>query len=151
MDWDWRALRLIIGGVLCVAQLGWGRQHKGGFITVSSYHDVPPSPHRSVEIGNFYLRKGAYRGALSRFREAIRSDSDYAPAYLGLGKVYEKMGRDRRALEAYETYLNDLPSDRDAERAKGAHKAIARLKRQLAAKPHSSPPSKTVLSSAPHD
>jgi len=148
MDRNW-AILLITVSSLFAAQPAWGGQHHRGFISVSRYHDVPPSPHKSVEIGNFYFRKGAYRGALSRFREAIRTDSDYAPAYLGLGEVYEKMGRDRRALEAYETYLNDLPSDRDAEGAKGAHKAIARLKRQLAAEPHRSPPLKTSPSSAP--
>ncbi|MGH9402327.1 MAG: tetratricopeptide repeat protein [Terriglobia bacterium] len=92
----------------------------------------PPSAAKSVEVGNFYLRRGDFRGALSRYQEAIRTDSDYAPAYLGLGKAYEAEGKRRQALAAYEKYLAALPSDRDAARAKGAHKAIARLKREIA-------------------
>jgi tetratricopeptide (TPR) repeat protein len=102
--------------------------------------ETPPPPRVSVEIGNFYLHKKAYRGALSRFREAVRDDPDYAPAYLGLGEVYEKLGRRRKALAAYQTFLDKLPSERDAERAKSAHKAIKRLKRELAKAGASSPP-----------
>lgn len=92
----------------------------------------PPSAAKSVEIGNFYLRRSDFAGALSRYQEAIRTDPDYAPAYLALGKVYEATGKRQKALTAYEKYLAELPSDRDAERAKGAHKAIARLKREIA-------------------
>ncbi len=116
-------------------------QKAARWIIVNHYSEVPPPPWISVEIGNLYLRKHAYRGALSRFREAVRDDAYYAPAYLGLGKVYEKLGRRRKALAAYQKYLNELPSDRDAERAKGVHKAITRLKRELAGDhPVSSPP-----------
>ncbi len=98
------------------------------------FHYVPPPAPKSVEIGNFYFRKKDYRGALSRYREAIHTDPDYAPAYLGLGKVYEKTGRLRQALKAYQHYLDALPSARQAAEAKDAHKAIARLKEQLAAR-----------------
>ncbi|MCL5005120.1 MAG: tetratricopeptide repeat protein [Acidobacteria bacterium] len=96
-----------------------------------SYHYVPPPAWKSVEIGNFYLHRKDYRGALSRYKEAIRTDSDYAPAYLQLGKVYEKLGRKRKALAAYREYLNALPSEKQADEAKGAHKAIRRLEREL--------------------
>lgn len=99
----------------------------------------PPSASKSVEIGNFYFRKKDYRGALSRFEEAVHTNPDYAPAYLGLGKVYEKTGRKKDALKAYEKYLDELPSDEDAARAKSAHKAIERLKSELARSPRSAP------------
>lgn len=91
----------------------------------------PPSPAKSVEIGNFYFRRHDYRGALSRYLEAVHSNPDYAPAYLALGKVYEVTGKRRAALAAYEKYLAELPSDQDAERAKGVQKAIKRLKREV--------------------
>lgn len=92
---------------------------------------TPPSAQKSVEIGNFYLRKKDYRGALSRFLEAVRTNPDYAPAYQGLGKTYEATGEKQQALEAYLKYLEELPSDSAAARAKDVHRAIARLKRQL--------------------
>jgi tetratricopeptide (TPR) repeat protein len=103
-----------------------------GAISAGGFKESPSPPRVSVEIGNFYLQKKAYRGALSRFREAVRDDPDYAAAYLGLGEVYEKLGRKQEALAAYQTYLNKLPSERDAQRARRAHKAIKRLMRELA-------------------
>lgn len=92
----------------------------------------PPSPEKSVEIGNFYFRRHDYQGALGRYLEAVHSNPDYAPAYLGLGKTYEATGKPREALTAYEKYLAELPSDRAAERAKAAQRAVKRLKQELA-------------------
>jgi tetratricopeptide (TPR) repeat protein len=93
---------------------------------------VPPPAWKSVEVGDFYLRRKNYRGALSRYQEAAAVDPYYAPAYLGLGKCYEKMGLKQKALDAYKKYLDDLPSEKDALNAKGVQKAIERLERQLA-------------------
>lgn len=98
----------------------------------SSYHYVPPSAKQSVDIGNFYFSRKDYRGALSRYEESARDDPYYAPAYLGLGKVYEKTGKAQEALTAYQKYLSVLPSKKQADEAKDVHKAIRRLERQLA-------------------
>jgi len=92
----------------------------------------PPGPAKSVEVGNFYLRRKDYKGALSRFEEAVQTDSNYAPAYLGLGKVYEKTGARQKALDAYQKYLDLLPSDKDAQDAKQVHRAIDRLRKSAA-------------------
>lgn len=92
-----------------------------------------PSAKTSVDIGNFYLRRKEYRGALSRFKEAVRTDPDYAPAYLGLGKAYDKMGFSQEALTDYQKYLDNLDSQRQADRARSVHRAILRLKRQMEA------------------
>jgi tetratricopeptide (TPR) repeat protein len=100
----------------------------------NSSHYVPPSARQSVEIGNFYFRRKDYRGALSRFEEAARDDPYYAPAYLGLGKVYEKTGKKRDALAAYRKYLNVLPSQKQADEATAVHKDIRRLEKELGEK-----------------
>lgn len=92
---------------------------------------VPPSASQSVQIGNFYLRRKHLKAALSRYQEAVKSDPHYAPAYEGLGRVYERIGLPQKALVAYRKYLDELPSEKDAREAKPAHKAIARLQRQL--------------------
>ena len=94
---------------------------------------VPPGAVKSVEIGNFYLRRKKYKGAISRFQEAVQEDSSYAPAYLGLGKVYEHIGLKQKALEAYKKYLDALPSEKAAEEAKDAQRAVARLEREVVA------------------
>lgn len=96
-----------------------------------SFNFPPASPRKCVEIGNFYLRRKDYRGALSRYKQAARENHYYAPAYLGLGKVYEKTGKKHRALDAYRKYLAMLPSERQANRATGVHKAIRRLEKEL--------------------
>jgi tetratricopeptide (TPR) repeat protein len=129
--------------LICVAAataMSLAGQSNGGPTSADTVAESPPAPKVSVDIGNFYLHKKAYRGALSRFREAVRDDPDYAPGYLGLGEVYERLGRKREALAAYKTYLNKLPSERDAEKARGAHKAIKRLKRELASRHGTQPP-----------
>ena len=83
------------------------------------------------QIGNFYLRRKKYKGAISRFSEAIQEDSSYAPAYLGLGRAYENTGLKQKALEAYKQYLDALPSEKAALEAKDVQRAVARLDQEL--------------------
>lgn len=90
-----------------------------------------PGPAKCVEIGNIYLHKGDLKGALSRYQEAVKDNSNYAPAYLGLGKVYERMHQKRKALDAYQRYLDELPSAQEAAEAKGARRAVTRLQKEL--------------------
>jgi tetratricopeptide (TPR) repeat protein len=96
----------------------------------SPYH--PPAAWKSVEIGNYYLKRKNYPGALSRYQEAVQTDPHYPGGYLGMGKVYDKLGFKEKALEAYRQYLDLLPSTKDALEAKDVQKAIARLERELA-------------------
>jgi len=103
---------------------------------VRSY--VSPSAAKSVEIGDYYLRRKKFTAALSRFQEAVKTDPHYAPAYQELGGVYERMGLRQKALDAYRKYLDELPSAKDARESKRAHKAIARLEKQLASRGKSS-------------
>lgn len=90
-----------------------------------------PGPAKCVEIGNVYLHKGNLKGALSRFEEAVKDNPNYAPAYLGLGKVYERTQQKRKALDAYERYLDELPTAKDAAEAKDARRAVARLQKEV--------------------
>jgi len=102
-------------------------------------YNSPPA-WKSVEVGNFYLKRKRYRAALSRFQEAVKTDPYYAQGYLGLGQVYEGIGLKQKALEAYQNYLDRLPSAKEAEEAKEVHKAIARLEAQLKRRPRKPPP-----------
>ena len=92
---------------------------------------VPPGASKSVEIGDYYFKKKMYTAALSRYQEATKTDSYYAPGYLGLGKTYEKMGLKQKALDAYQKYLDLLPSAKQADEAKKVHEAMARLEHGL--------------------
>jgi tetratricopeptide (TPR) repeat protein len=92
---------------------------------------VTPPAWRSVEVGNFYLRRKRYRAALSRFKEAAQTDPYNAEAHLGMGRVYDRLGLRQKALENYRKYLDLLPSAKQAEEARDVHKAIARLEEKL--------------------
>jgi len=95
--------------------------------------NVSPSASKSVEIGDFYMKRNKLNAALSRFQEALQTDPHYAPAYRELGRVYEKMGFWQKSLDAYRKYLDELPSAKDARDAKSIHKAIVRLQREIVA------------------
>jgi tetratricopeptide (TPR) repeat protein len=100
--------------------------------------NTSPSAAKSVEIGDFYLRRKKFKAALSRFQDALKTDPHYAPAYRELGKVYERMELWQKALDAYRKYLDELPSAQDAREAKSIHKAIARLEKEIFAEGKSS-------------
>ena len=114
------------GHVVCAQKQPAGPTHVD---PVRSY--VPPSASKSVEIGDYYLRRKKFNAALSRFQEALKTDPHYAPAYRELGKAYEEMGQPQKALDAYRKYLDELPSARDAREDKRIHKAITRLEKEL--------------------
>jgi tetratricopeptide (TPR) repeat protein len=99
---------------------------------------VSPAASKSVEIGDFYLKRKKYKAALSRFQEALQTDPHYAPAYRELGRVYERMGSWQKSLDSYRKYLDELPSAKDAREAKDIHKAIARLQQEIFAEGPSS-------------
>lgn len=120
---------MLLGAAICVAQFPQPGRRLPGWPVHSSYH---PSAKASVEIGNFYLRRKDYRGALSRFKEALKTNSDYAPAYLGLGKAYDKMGFKQDALADYQKYLDNLDSERQADHARRVQRAMNRLKQEIA-------------------
>ena len=88
---------------------------------------VNQGPAKCTEIGNFYFKRKNYRAAISRFQEAADTDPNYAPAYLGLGKAYQKLGQNQKALESYRKYLDMLPSDKDADNARDVQHAIEQL------------------------
>jgi len=92
---------------------------------------VPPSARKSGEGGNYYFRKKKYNAALSRYQEAVATDPYNPTGYLGLGRVYEKIGLKQKALASYQKYLDELPSEKQAEEAAEVHRAIDRLERSL--------------------
>ncbi|HET7840997.1 MAG TPA: tetratricopeptide repeat protein [Terriglobia bacterium] len=129
-----RVLLLFLAAALAlpgpfVAAQGEGKDSK----TAETTRFVPPGPKNSTEIGDFYFKRKEYRGALSRYKEALQEDPHYAPAYRGLGRVYEKLGMKQKALQTYQTYLDELPSKQEADEAKDVHRAMERLRQQLAA------------------
>jgi tetratricopeptide (TPR) repeat protein len=114
---------------LRVSAIAFAYQHPsaGQQRETSEWVYVNQGPAKSTEIGDFYFKRKNYKAAVSRFQEAADTDPNYAPAYLGLGRAYEKLGLRPKALESYRKYLDLLPSDKDADNAKAVQRAIQRL------------------------
>jgi tetratricopeptide (TPR) repeat protein len=89
----------------------------------------PYHAEKSVEIGEFYMKKGNYDAAIDRFQDAVRYKPRFAKPYLLMGEAYEKKGDKAEAVKAYRKYLDILPSGEDAGKVR---KHIEKLSRDLA-------------------
>jgi len=90
----------------------------------------PYLAERSLEVGEFYLKKKNYDAAISRLLECISYKPNYAKPHLLLGLAYEKKREYADAIEYYSKYLEILPQAEDAPKVR---KRIEKLKRKLAA------------------
>jgi tetratricopeptide (TPR) repeat protein len=85
------------------------------------YSFNPLQAAKELQIGNFYFKKGSYRAAALRFREATRWNSELAEAWLRLAEAEEKQKDFAAAREAYTKYLELEP---DAKNARSIRKKI---------------------------
>ena len=84
---------------------------------------------RSIDIGTFYLKKGAYDAAIDRFVEASNYQPTLAMPWKLLGEAYEKKREYTKAVESYNKYLQILPHAPDAVKIK---KSISDLEEIIA-------------------
>ena len=82
---------------------------------------------KDVEVGNYYFKKGNYKAALSRFREALQFKPRDAVATFKLAETLEKTKEFEEARVHYEEYLAIL---KDGPSAVEAKRALERLKKQ---------------------
>lgn len=82
------------------------------------YSFNPLEAERDLKIGNYYFKKGNYKAALNRFREATRWNPTFAEAYLRLGDSEEKMKDKTAARDAYAKYLELAPDGKEADAIK---------------------------------
>ena len=88
----------------------------------------PWDPHKAakcVEVGDYYLKQGNTRAAISRYQEALEWKPRDAEATYKLGVVLEKTGDLNGALASYQAYLKILPGGPYAAKAQ---QGITRLK-----------------------
>jgi len=84
----------------------------------------PLESERNVTAGNFYFKKGNYRAAAKRYREATLWNPSAAEAFLKLGESDEKIHDFPAAREAYSKYVELMP---DAKNATDIKKKIVKL------------------------
>ena len=89
----------------------------------------PLHAQRSLDVGKFYLNKGAYDAAIDRFIESANYQPSLAAPWKMLGEAYEKKHEYSKAADAYNKYLNLLPHAPDAAKIK---KAVADLQEKSA-------------------
>jgi tetratricopeptide (TPR) repeat protein len=78
----------------------------------------PLHAQRSMDVGRFYLNKGAYDAAIDRFLEAANYQPSLAVPWKMLGETYEKKHDYSKAIDAYNKYLGLVPHAPDAARIK---------------------------------
>ncbi len=79
------------------------------------YSFNPLQAAKELKAGEFYFKKGNYKAAARRFREATRWDPTSAEAVHRLAQAEEKMKDAKAAREAYAKYLELAPDAKDAE------------------------------------
>ena len=69
------------------------------------YSFNPVRSKRDVEVGTFYFKKGDWKAAAARFKEATLWNEGNAEAWLRWGETEEKRGGVKAAKAAYAKYL----------------------------------------------
>ncbi len=89
------------------------------------YSFNPLQSKKEVIVGDFYFKKGDFKAAVGRFREATKWNDGNADAWLRLGEAQERMKNPKAAKDAYMKYLELAP---DAKNAPEVRKRLEKLK-----------------------
>jgi len=69
-------------------------------------------------LGDAYLDKGAFGRAIANYRRALRVNSSFGPALLGLAEAFKSLTQNEQAVKYYESYLRAHPNGRQAGSAR---------------------------------
>ena len=94
-------------------------------LSVKEYSFNPLQAQKEIRVGNYYFKKGSYRAAALRYREATKWNAGDSEAWLRLAEAAEKQKDDKTVKEAYGKYL-DLAAD--AKNAPEIRKKLEKLK-----------------------
>jgi hypothetical protein len=97
----------------------WSSPKKGGVETPEDQKFTT-----NFEAGDLYFKHRNYRGAVSRFREALDYKPDDGEATFKLAVSLDKLGESEEARDGYEAYLKVLPNGPHAEAARDAVRRI---------------------------
>jgi tetratricopeptide (TPR) repeat protein len=90
------------------------------------YKFNPLQSNKEMGPGEYYFKKGDYRAAAGRFREATKWNDSNAQAWLRLGDAEERLKEPKEAREAYTKYLQLAP---DAKNAAEIRRKLEQLKK----------------------
>ncbi len=83
-----------------------------------TYSLNPVESARDINVGNQYFKKGNYRAAANRFKEATLWDPGSAEAFAKLGEASERLHDYAAARDAYTKYFELAKDAKDAEAIK---------------------------------
>ncbi len=80
-----------------------------GSKAISNYNAAqaldPKSPVAKLRVGQLWMRARNYNDALTTYREVVKIDSTFAPAYRELGYLYSRANRNDEAQANYKKFL----------------------------------------------
>jgi len=137
--------RWLIAAFLCMAPGIAAQQKPAGQKEPAAQEEAPPEEdvtekpkeysfnplqaEKEVRVGNYYFRKGSYRAAVLRFREATKWNANFAEAYFRLGEASEKQKDWKSAREAYEKFLELAADDKRAPEVRKKVEKLSKRKR----------------------
>ena len=88
----------------------------------------PLRAEKDIEVGKYYLKKGDVDAAIDRFQDATDAKPGYAIPFRYLGEAYEKKGKKKLAVKAYQRYLDLYPHAEDGDKIR---KKIEKLHEEI--------------------
>ena len=88
----------------------------------------PLRADKDMDVGKYYMHKGDIDAAIDRFQDAIEAKPGYALPFRFLGECYEKKGKKKPAVKAYQRYLDLFPHADDGDKIR---KKIEKLNQEI--------------------
>jgi tetratricopeptide (TPR) repeat protein len=88
----------------------------------------PLRADRDMDVGRYYMHKGDIDAAIDRFQDATEAKPGYALPFRYLGECYEKQGKKKPAVKAYQRYLDLYPKAEDGDKIR---KKIEKLHQEI--------------------
>jgi tetratricopeptide (TPR) repeat protein len=88
----------------------------------------PLRAEKDLEVGKYYMHKGDVDAAIDRFEDAAAAKPGYALPFRYLGEAYEKKGKKKPAVKAYQRYLDLYPHAEDGDKIR---KKIEKLHKEI--------------------
>ena len=78
----------------------------------------PLESERNIRVGNYYWRKGKFRGALQRYERATKFNPNSAEAFYKVGEAEEKLQNQEAARLAFQKVVKLSPDSKLGREAK---------------------------------
>jgi len=88
----------------------------------------PLRAEKDMEVGKYYMKKGDVDAAIDRFQDATEAKPGYALPFRYLGEAYERKGKKKQAVKAYQRYLDLYPHAEDGDKIR---KKVEKLHQEI--------------------